>query len=53
VFVVLLFGPGLFSVDGLLKRFVIDPKCPHESRREAGAAEPSSSDNSTEVRTGP
>jgi len=33
VFVVLLFGPGLFSVDGLLKRFVVDPKCPHQSRR--------------------
>jgi putative oxidoreductase len=32
VCVVLLFGPGLFSVDGLLKRFVIDPKCPHEAR---------------------
>ena len=34
-FVVLLFGPGLFSVDGLLKRLVFDRKCPHESRREA------------------
>ena len=27
--VVLLFGPGLFSVDGLLKRFVIDRLCSH------------------------
>ena len=52
-FVVLLFGPGLFSVDGLLKQFVIDPKCPHESRRQAGPAGPTSSDNSTEVRTRP
>ena len=51
--VVLIFGPGLFSVDGLLKRLVIDTKCPHESRREAGAAEPSSSNNSTGVGTRP
>jgi putative oxidoreductase len=32
--VVLLFGPGLFSVDGLLKRLVFDRPCPHEPRRE-------------------
>ena len=51
--VVLLFGPGLFSVDGLLKRFVFDRKCPHESRRQAGPAGPTSSDNLTEVRTRP
>ncbi len=31
-FVVLLFGPGLFSVDGLLKRFVFDRKDPHEPK---------------------
>ena len=34
VLVVLLFGPGLFSVDGLLKRFVFDRSCPHEPRRD-------------------
>jgi putative oxidoreductase len=28
-FVVLLFGPGLFSVDGLLRRLVIDRPCRH------------------------
>ncbi len=32
---VLLFGPGLFSVDGLLKRFVFDPKRPHGPPRAA------------------
>ena len=32
VLVVLLFGPGLFSVDGLLKRFVFDRKCPQEPK---------------------
>lgn len=52
-FVVLLFGPGLFSVDGLLKRFVIDPKCRNEPRQEAGAAGPTSSNNPTGFRTGP
>ncbi len=52
-FVVLLFGPGPFSADGLLKRFIIDPKCPHESRRETAAAGPTASDDSTAVRTGP
>ena len=41
-FVVLLFGPGLFSVDGLLKRFVIDPKSLHEAGR-ASAATPTDS----------
>ena len=31
-FVVLLFGPGLFSVDGLLRRLVIDRPCPHRPK---------------------
>ena len=32
---VLLFGPGLFSMDGLLKRFVFDPKRPYGPPRAA------------------
>ena len=32
VLVVLLFGPGLFSVDGLLKRLYFDKSCPAHAR---------------------
>jgi putative oxidoreductase len=35
VLVVLLFGPGLFSVDGLLQRFYFGKPCPNEERVHA------------------